>query len=276
MKLSRQQKKWIMIVLVALGGLTLIGSRYNIVFISAVADLVIYPFQKGLTVITETVGGGVKYFQEMEALMENNEVLANENAQLSYENTILAQFKLENEQLKSLLELSQRYPEYPSSGANIIGKDPGNWYESFIVDKGLINGVTKNDVVLANGALVGYITEADPLSSTVLSIIDDRSNASVQVVRSSDVGILSGNIELTTATGFAIMEANINADIVAGDKIITSYLSDRYPPGIQVGEVQEVIVGDNGLVQYAYVDPIADFKNLQHVLIISTAEKVEE
>ncbi|OOB79035.1 MAG: rod shape-determining protein MreC [Epulopiscium sp. Nuni2H_MBin001] len=255
--------------------LTFIGRRYDIALISAVADIITYPFQKVITLVTRSVSGGLQHFQDMQTLIDSNEVLANENAQLSYENAILAQFKTENEQLKSLLELDQRYKEYPSSGANVIGKDPGNWYQSFIIDKGIINGIAKNDIVLANGALVGYISEADPLSSTVLSIIDDRSYASVQVVRSSDVGILSGDIELTSA-GVAIMEVNINADIVAGDQIITSYLSDRYPPGIQVGEVQEVVVGDNGLVQYAYVDPIADFQNLQHVLIISTTEQVEQ
>ncbi len=221
------------------------------------------------------MGDWLEYFEEVDSLIVQNEQLQRENSRLSYENIILSQFQIENEKLKSLLDMAQRYEDYPSQGANVIGKDTGNWYEVFTIDKGLLNGVSVNDVILSDGALIGHITSVDILSSTVLSLIDDRSYVSVQVVRSGDVGILSGDIELENE-GIAIMEADINANIVAGDQIITSYLSDKYPPSIPVGQVKEVVVGDNGLVQYAYVEPIADFKYLQNVLILSTTEQVEE
>ncbi len=267
-KINRKRFLTCGIVIVALVSLSVVGSRYNIGVISGITDVVTYPFKKVITVATQHIGGVFSYFQNIDELIAENEELQATNYRLSYENAILEQFKTENDKLKALLDMSQRYEEYPSQAANIIGKDPGNWYEVFIIDKGLINGISQNDVILAEGALVGHITQLDPLSATVLSIIDDRSYASVEVVRSGAVGILTGEIELVDE-GLARMEVDINADIVAGDQIITSYLSDIYPPGIPVGEVREVSIGDNGLVQYAYVNTIVDFDRLRNVLIIS-------
>ncbi|MGL6174007.1 MAG: rod shape-determining protein MreC [Cellulosilyticaceae bacterium] len=271
MKLSQKVKKKIIIisgsVILALGIIVIVGKKYDIEMISSVADVITYPFQKTVTILSDKVSGVSRYFKNLDTLIAENEKLTKDNERLIYENTILEQFRNENIQLKGLLEIEQRYRNYPNVGANVIGKDPGNWYKIFSVDKGLTDEIESNQVILSGGGLVGHVIEVTPFSSKVLSIIDDRSYVSAKVVRTGDIGILRGDIELTNK-GMCKMEIDIESEVVKGDQIITSHLSDIYPPGIPIGVVEEVTIGKNGLTQYAYIKPFVDFKHLENVLVI--------
>jgi rod shape-determining protein MreC len=254
------------------GGLSYAASHYNIHLLGGIGDITTYPFQKSIQQISGKINGVWVYFKDLDTLHLENERLRKENDRFLYENTILEQYRDENNELKSLLEIRQRYEEYPTKGASVIGKEEGNWYNIFRIDKGVVDDMKENDVILADGGLAGHVFESNIFSSTVISIIDDRSYVSAKVVRTGDVGILRGDIELT-ARGMCKMELDIESQVVKGDQIITSHLSDVYPPGIPIGVVEEVITGKNGLTQIAYIQPFVDFKHLTNVLVIERGEK---
>ena len=270
MKLSQQTKRKVMAIatasIIVLTVAVVLGLKYNISLVSGVVDAVTYPFKKGIYVVQKEIAEVKEYFSSIELLAEEAEQLKVQNDQLLYENTILEQYKDENNQLKGLLDIKQRYKEYPQVGANIIAKEPGNWYKSFTIDKGRNHAIEEHDVILSGGGLVGHISKSDLLTAQVISIIDDRSSVSAKVMRTGDTGILKGDIELSNL-GLSRLEIDIESEVVKGDQIVTSHLSS-YPPGIPIGEVEEVTTGKNGLTQYAYVRPFVDFNHLQTVLII--------
>lgn len=276
MKLSQKAKKKLIIIsvsgVIVLSVGIVLGTKYQISALSSVVDVVTYPFKTGIKFLSNQVKEVSDYFVNVENLIQENEELKMQNDRLLYQNTMLTQYKSENESLKELLELKQRYEDYPTVGANVIAKDTSNWYKSFNIDKGLVHNIKEDDVLLSGGGLVGHITKVNPLSSVALSIIDDRSAISVKVVRTGDTGILRGDVELGNK-GLCKLEIDVESEIVKGDQIITSHLSDIYPPGIPIGTVDEVTTGKNGLTQYAYIKPFVDFKHLESVLIISTDAK---
>ena len=273
MKLSQKTKKKLIVIGISVTAVlsvsVVLGVKYNISMLSSVADIITYPFKKSIYFLTEQVSEVTGYFKNVEDLIRENEELKTQNDRLLYQNTMLEQYKSENEGLKEILSLKQRYQEYPTLGANVIAKDISNWYKSFNIDKGLIQGIKEEDVLVSGGGLAGHITKVDPLTSTAISIIDDRSSISVKVVRTGDTGILRGDIELAEK-GLCRLEIDIESEVVKGDQIITSHLSDIYPPGIPIGTVEEVTTGKNGLTQYAYIKPFVDFKHLENVLVITS------
>lgn len=269
---KKTTSKKIFIILLVVGGLVLIisiGQRYKFTMIENTVQYITTPIQKGLNAIRHSSDKVTGKFKNANKLQESNEMLEEQVAQLSYDNSMLEQYKSDNEELKALLQLTERYKDYPSEGANIISKDPGNWYKVFIIDKGSKSGLTQDDAILAGGGLVGHVIEAGPISSKVLSIIDDRSSVSATVLRTGEVGILKGDIELI-GQGFCKFEIDIQSEVIKGDQIITSHLSDIYPPGITIGIVEEIIIAKNGLTQYGYVRPVVDFKHLKQVLVLKT------
>lgn len=270
--LKTKKNKNILIILLIVGTIALIstiGQRYRIKVIENTLQYITTPFQKGFSFVIDKTDGVVGRFQNTAQLQESNDRLEEEIAQLSYDYNILVEYRDENKKLKELLDLAQRHKQYPSKGANVIAKDSGNWYKVFIIDQGLKAGFAEDDVVLAGGGLVGHIVEAGPKSSKVLSIIDDRSSVSGTVLRTGEVGILKGDIELLQE-GLSKFEIDIQSEIIKGDQIVTSHISDLYPPGITIGVVEEIIIAKNGLTQHAHVRPIVDFRHLKQVLILDT------
>ncbi|OON94694.1 MAG: rod shape-determining protein MreC [Candidatus Epulonipiscioides saccharophilum] len=236
-------------------------------------DILTYPVEKIINSIENGFSDFYKYFENIEEAESTIKNLKYENDKLLHDNTQLEQLREENILLKELLDMHNRYTMYPSVGANVIGKDPGNWYKSFNIDKGSTMDVHENDIVLANGGLVGIVSSNGPFSATVLSIIDDRSSISIELMRTGETGILNGQIELSNK-GLLSLEVDINTDIIVGDRIITSHISDKFPPGILVGEIIDVTRTNNGLVQNAIVKPVVDFQSLKYVLLIKKNEEL--
>lgn len=66
------------------------------------------------------------------------------------------------EELRSLYKLDNDYSDLNKIAANVIGKDSGNWFNMFIIDKGSNDGIQVDMNVLAGGGLVGIVTKVGP------------------------------------------------------------------------------------------------------------------
>ena len=60
-----------------------------------------------------------------------------------------------------MYNLDQQYTEYPKIAAEIISKDPGNWYDTFMINRGSADGIRVDNNVLADKGLVGIVTEVE-------------------------------------------------------------------------------------------------------------------
>ena len=269
MKLNKKVKRIGLVSGILLIALIGIGKVLEVPVLSTGVNYILYPFEKSIQLITNGTSSLFARFQDVNDLLAENKALQEEVSQLRYENTVLSQYQDENNNLRTLLDMKKRYVEYGGVGANVIGRDYGNWNKVYTIDKGLRHNVKDNSVVLADGGLVGHVEEATDIASKVISIIDSRSAVSAEVSRTGDVGILKGNIELAN-DGLCLLEINGESEIMKGDQIVTSYLSDIYPPGILIGTVEQVLVNNNDIVSYAYIKPIVDFDHLQQVLVINT------
>jgi len=230
---------------------------------------VIIPFQKGVTYFGDWLRGGIDFAKNIRELERLNLELTTEVNQLRYENKLLALDKLELERLRELYDLDKRYADYPKIGARVIGKDPGNWYEVFIIDKGTRDGIDVNMVVMAGNGLVGRIIEVGPNYAKVRSIIDDSSSVSAKVLRTSDICAVSGDKKLGDE-GFCLIEYIQNdVNLIEGDEIVTSHLGEIYPPGILIGVVKSIEADPNKLSKSAILVPVVDFKHLEEVLVIN-------
>lgn len=268
MKINRKVQKVGIVSGVIIISLIILGKVFNVPILSTAVNDVLYPFEKGIHMVVSGTSSFFKRFQDIDDLRAENEVLKEQLNALQYENALLPQYQAKIDDLTNLLEMKKRYVSYEGTGANIIARDYGNWNKIYTIDKGTSSNVQSKNVVLADGGLAGYVSETSYLTSKVVPIIDSRSSVSAQIVRTNDVGILKGNIELAN-DGLCLLEINGEAEIMKGDQIVTSYLSEIYPPGILIGTVEQVLESNNELISYAYIRPVVDFDHLEEVLVIS-------
>lgn len=173
----------------------------------------------------------------------------------------------ENTQLKALLKLQNAYSDYSTTGANVIAKDPGNWFSTFIIDKGTNYGLKKNMAVMTADGLVGKISECGYNYSKVVSIIDNTDAVSAQSVRTNSIGYVTADFSEEAQCKMQYSENT--SDILAGDEIVTSYISEIYPPGISIGHVKRLVTDDKTSMKYAVIEPSVDFSRLDYVLVIT-------
>ena len=237
---------------------------------NAVVGYVVVPFEKGIGRLGEWLSNRSDEFTEVKRLLAENDELRAQIAKLTEENAILAADKYELNSLRSLFELSDQYDSYDKVGARIIAKDSGNWFSSFVIDKGSKDGLKLNMNVIAGGGLVGNITAIGPNWARVTSIISDGNHVSAQMLSTGSTLIVSGDLELYSSKiiSFSMLEDAENI-VVTGDKIVTSKISDKYLPGILIGYVQFIENDNNNLTKSGYITPAVDFDNLSEVLVIT-------
>lgn len=238
-----------------------------------VANVTVIPLQQGMNQIGGWMGDMKDNFSTMKQLKSENKKLREQVDALTTENNYLQEERYEFERLQELYKLDQNYAEYEKTAAHVIGKDAGNWFGTFTIDKGSKNGIEVNMNVLAGSGLVGIVTDVGPTWAKVRSIIDNSSNISAMAISTSDTCIVSGDMALmgTGQIAFSQMENNDNV-VAVGDQIVTSYISDKYLQGILIGSVSEVNVDSNNLTRSGYITPAVDFKNIQEVLVITTTK----
>ena len=204
--------------------------------IRTIADVTVIPMQKGINQVGGLLNDFSENFQTLKQVREENKALQNKVDELIMENNILQENKYELERLQELYKLDQNYAEYEKVGAHVIGSDSNNWFSTFTIDKGRLDGIDVDMNVIAGRGLVGIVTETGPTWSTVRSIIDDSSNVSAMVLSTSDRCIISGDLTLINSgkLRFEQMENNDNT-IDVGEQIVTSYISDKYLQGILIG-----------------------------------------
>jgi len=208
-------------------------------------------------------GGIGETIHDFRYLKAENVKMKKELESLKMENLRFNQVAIENERLRETLQFKEANADISTTAAEITGKDPGNWFEVYTINKGTKDGVNVNDaVIVGKGYLVGRIIEADGTWAKFLALNDERSSVSIIVNRTRELGVVVGDNEDGVD---AIMP--LDADIIKGDELITSNYS-TFPKGLLIGKVKNVIKDDRKLQKLITIETAANLSRLEEVFIV--------
>jgi rod shape-determining protein MreC len=228
------------------------------------------PIQGALDQVAGGVASIVTAITEIDRLRVDNAALRDENARLEAENTRAQETKRENDLLTGLLQLQSGY-DFTTAAATVIGRDSQEFRRQIVLDKGTSDGIVVGDVVIASGgALAGRVTEAGPNSSAVVLLTDAESTVIGQLVSSAATGEVVGQLG-----GVLVMnQIDSSERLTLGDEVVTagielaSGIRSPYPKGLLIGQVVDVRLDANDVVQTAYLQPTADLDKLEYVLVV--------
>lgn len=265
--------KYLLFALTGVCAIMIILSLFTNVFervLNRVAGDMVIPFQRGITYVGGYVTDKVENLQEIEALLEENSQLKATVDELTLEISRLQQDKYELAHLQELFKLDAQYESYEKVGARIVGSESVNWYHSFLIDKGSEDGLALNMNVIADGGLVGIITDVGPNWSRVSSVISDEINVMGRVLSTEDNLIISGNLATVKTSGTISFSQLLDNDdqVHTGDKIVTSSISDKYLPGLVIGYIDKIQLDANNMTKSGTILPVVDFNHLDEVLVI--------
>lgn len=178
--------------------------------------------------------------------------------------------KAENASLRDLAKVEESLRDFDPIQATVIARNPDQWEEKIILNKGTAHGVEKNMAVMTSRGLIGKIVIATPYTSEVELLYTNNENYRVSaIVFGENNEEIHGLIEGYDAERNELLLKRIDSkmQLNVGGKVVSSGLGGIFPKGMLIGEITEVTTNDFGLTKMAYVKPAADFSMLENVII---------
>ena len=227
--------------------------------------IIITPFQSVFTY----VGNCVRYASNAQKYDDENTILKQQVITLEKRTNDYDKLVEENDKLRAMLELKNNKKEFNLKAANVVSYSAENWESTLKINKGMTDGIKKNDAVINELGLVGYVSEVGRNWAVVTTIIDTESSVGAVVQRVDEACIVKGDIA-GYDSGLCLMKyASADSSIAVGDVLTTSGNGEIYPEGITVGKIIEVNVNPNGLSQDAVIKPVVDFDDLSELFVIT-------
>ena len=214
-----------------------------------------------VTGVFDNIDSLINTFEENRLLKARLEEFAGVQAEVT-------DLRSENEELKELVGKEEDLREYNPIQAVVIARNPDQWEEKIILNRGTNHGVKENMAVMTAGGLIGKVTIVTPTTSTVELVTTQNPNyrVSAMVLGEDDVfGLIEGYD--AERRELLLKRIDFSVDLKEGDQVVSSGLGGIFPKGIVIGEITEVTIDEFGLTKLAYVKPAADFSMLNHVVI---------
>ena len=223
------------------------------------------PVQHGIVSFFQTIGGFWKRYFALRDAHKENAAMKQEILSLSQENRLLRNalqhYKNEKE-IEAFLGEMYKNVLY----ARVIGIDASNFFKSVMINRGSLDKVEKNMVVLDKfGNLVGRIIGPIALKEARVQLITDNdSGVSVFTEKDKVLGILSGD-----GKGFCQLEHIVSTDenVSVGENLYTTGYDSIFPPGINVGRITS-ITPTSDLFKKIIVKPYFEFRHLDQLAVI--------
>ncbi len=223
--------------------------------------------QSPVTTLGTIVNGYFIYLSNLRSAQSENDILKQKIQELEVEVQENKELAVENVRLKSLLGLKQE-SEYKILPAQVIGRDTSVWFNAAVVNRGSLDGVKVNMPIVVNGGLVGRVTAVSPLTAQIDLITRDKSGLGAIVGElgiSNALGVVKGSgkknrLEMNYVPGYETVKV--------GDIVYTTGQGGVYPPGLKLGEIEEVRSGSATVPHQIYIRPSAKINSMQEVAIL--------
>lgn len=256
------------IITIILLNVLVIFSNINIDKLSSIESAInklIVPIQNAFVMTKNKINGEETSFTSIANLQKENEELKAKISELEQSQRELEIIKAENTTLKEYMNLTEKYADYKTVPAYIIGRDVSNYSNTMIINVGKNDGIEVNMTVIADAGLVGHVISVSDNSAKVMPIIDSASSVSSTISTTRESIICRGIMD---SNNLKAMNIPTEANIVVGDNVETSGMGGIYPKGILIGTIKEVVNTKNITDRYATIKAAVDFEKIETVLII--------
>ena len=279
MKFGREAKQkktgldlYVFIALVLVSFFALFFSSRNVLIDAKSLGLTLFSgLRGGIHEVSSAVSRTILSISELASLRREYSELLERVARYEQLERSAAEIRQENNRLREQLGFARdlRYQFIP---AILIGRDPGNLFSAFVINKGSHSGVAVDMPVIAyhNGTqgLVGKVVYSGAFESLVMPLYDERCYISSRLAESRYEGIVEGRGIPEMPLLMRFIRKRARDEINIGDMVVSSGLGGIYPVGINIGRVNRINYQEDELSMDVELDPIVDFSRLEYVFVI--------
>ncbi len=237
---------------------------------SSILSFVVTPIQSLSSQISSSVSGFLSNIMSASQTAQKNEELQRQIDELKKQMVDYQEIQRENEQYKEALSIKEQNDDFELVPAFVTSRDPNASYNSFLIDKGSLQGVAVQDPVITSAGLIGYVSEVGPTYSRVSTVLSTSTNVGVVNSRTRDTGTVQGTLELSQKGQCRLSYISRDSQMQEGDLLITSGTGGVYPQGLIVGQIAEIGLDPTGLSKYAVITPVTEIASVQEVYVVTS------
>jgi len=159
---------------------------------------------------------------------------------------------------------------YRFTTARIINNSINQQHNFITLNKGRRDGVKPDMGVIANGQVVGLVTNVSENFSTVISLLNSRWKISAKIKRNDYFGSLSWDGK--DYRRVQLNEIPYHVPVQNGDTVVTTGYSSSFPEGLMIGTISDFSIGSGSNFYKIEVLLAADFKNLVIVGLVENKQ----
>lgn len=229
---------------------------------------VISPLQRGVTAVMDGVSNFFGNFVSKKQLQQENEALSKELADTKGKIVDYDILKNDNEHLKNMLDYKDATQQFQFVAAPVIATDNPGLFKGFTINAGTKDGLLNKMPVVNEKGLIGYTSQVGSNFTKVVSILDSSTSVGAMVVRTGDIAIVEGDLELSDKGLCKMSYIPNSATLLPGDSVVTSGLGGVYPKGLLIGTIKEIHPDVESVSKYAIIEPVVDFEKIYDVLVM--------
>ena len=208
----------------------------------------------------EAAGQGIENITADESTLSG---LRDANAELVEQLAQAEEYRQEVERLQGLLDIKDAYA-IEGAGARVIGRSTTAWDQTVTIDKGSADGVDSGLTVMGSSGVVGQVVGVSEHASTVRLLTDPESGAAAILQSTRAEGVVRGSFD-----GLLYFEyLDADAEVQAGDVVVTSGLGGSYVRGLVIGTVVKVDAQQGDVSRRVVVSPTGEAGALEEVLVV--------
>lgn len=202
-------------------------------------------------------------------VQEENERLREEKRRLTGQALENKQLREENRNLRAQLEFKRARKDLKLVAAQVIGQtvSPYARVVSIEIDLGAGDDVREGMPVVTEQGLVGRLMQVSGSYAEVMLVADEKSSVHVKVSGKGVTGTVEGlGLEDEYTARLLYLQRAIKPQPL--DTLVTSGHDKIFPPGLEVGYIQQSEERQKGLYYELRVAPAVNFSTLETVQVV--------
>ena len=219
--------------------------------------------------------GTVNSVRELSKLRDQHEELLLQLREYETVSDDVVFLTAENQRLREALDFAESV-EFDNIPAQVIGKEPGNFFDGLTINKGRNAGIARHSPVIANQngyqGLVGRVVEVGATTSTVMPVFDVDSFVAARLLKSRHEGLVAGGGDFASPLVMHYVAKAARGQISVDDVIITSGMRSIFPAGIRIGTVETILGRPYETSLRIELSPAVDFNRLEYVFVVAQTD----
>ncbi|HDR8185809.1 TPA: rod shape-determining protein MreC [Bacillus thuringiensis] len=212
--------------------------------------------------------------EDIYKVYKENQVL---KEKIEHQESLKSKVQMLSEEKENLTKLINKTRELKEQGkynliqATVVRRLAEDWYGKIALNRGVQHGVKGDMAVITVDGFIGRIESVNQFTSIVKLITKDERTNRLAITfqnNSSILGFVTGYDKEKQALRIENIPSDKAKEIKIGDSIITSELSQKIPPGLEVAEVIEQEPDKYGLAHIIYAKPKANLYDLEDVILV--------